>query len=213
MTDNITQARRVVGQFLAQNRGSVQTPGAVQQLVDSVDQLVRGTSVQLGVMPYIQRLEAVGDDDAAIGFARGLLRILNRPSQRSAKAEQVIAAAKAVGTPRVKIAVRGYGIGPGLQAKLTDIRRDLQQGVVDLSAISSLEGMLDRYGAGVNSYLIAANMYHWLHAMANGGLRFEVDRQVAKMVEDKLRKITAAEAAANNTKSTRRLNRSAGERK
>lgn len=100
MADNITQARRVVGQFLAQNRGSVQTPGAVQQLVDSVDQLVRGTSVQLGVMPYIQRLEAVGDDDAAIGFARGLLRILNRPSQRSAKAEQVIAAAKAVGVKR-----------------------------------------------------------------------------------------------------------------
>lgn len=102
MADNITQARRVVGQFLAQNRGTVQTPGAVQQLVDDVDRLVRGTPVQMGVMPYIQRLEAVGDDDAAIGFARGILRILNRPSQRSAKAAAVIRAAKAVGTPRVK---------------------------------------------------------------------------------------------------------------
>lgn len=145
--------------------------------------------------------------EAAPQYLRTLVETLGwvekelRTKDKSAKA--VIAAAKANGVPQVKAngAVRGYGIAEGLQAKITGIRRDLQRGVVDLSAISSLEGMLDKYGQGVAAYLIAQGMYTWLHAMANGGQIFEVDRQVAAAINGKLNKIVTAEARANNTQS------------
>jgi len=80
--DAVTEGRRIVGRFLARNRGTVQTPGDVDDLVSNMRRLFGGTPTMVALGQPLQYLDTIGDDAAAIPYVERVLRILNRQAVR-----------------------------------------------------------------------------------------------------------------------------------